>query len=104
PPAVGGKVPAWGGRGRAGPWTDTLQVYEGGKRSDPAAGPMRWSAPGGLRSLAEDLARALDVRLEQPVERVGPGPVVDGEEVDGVVLAMPGPQALRLLAPGLDDL
>jgi predicted NAD/FAD-dependent oxidoreductase len=94
----------WQDRGLARPWTDTLQVYAGGKRSDPAAGPMRWSAPGGLRSLAEDLAQDLDVRLEHPVEQIGPGPVVDGERADAVVLAMPGPQALRLLAPGLDDL
>ena len=93
----------WQQRGLARPWTDTLQVYAHGRPADPAVGPMRWAAPGGLRSLAEDLAAGLDVRLQSPVERVGPGPVADGEPADAVVLAMPGPQALRLLAEGMDD-
>jgi hypothetical protein len=62
---------------------------------------MRWAAPGGLRSLAEDLATGLDVRLQHPVTAVGPGPEADGAAVDAVVLAMPGPQALRVLAPQL---
>jgi predicted NAD/FAD-dependent oxidoreductase len=34
------------------------------------------------------------------VQRVGPGPAVDGVAVPAVVLAMPGPQAARLLEPG----
>ena len=42
-----------------------------------------------------------------PVQRVGTdgGPAVDGERCDAVVLAMPDPQARRLLEPGgVDDL
>jgi predicted NAD/FAD-dependent oxidoreductase len=65
---------------------------------------MRWAAPGGLRSLAEDLAAELDVTLRQEVTSVGPGPVVDGTTADAVVVAMPGPQALRVLAPELGAL
>ena len=53
---------------------------------------MRWAAPGGLRSLAADLADGLDVRLSTTVESVP-------DDVDAVVLAMPGPQALRLAPP-----
>jgi renalase len=49
---------------------------------------MRWSAPGGLRSLAEDLARELDVTLNHEVTTL--------PEADAVVLAMPGPQARRI--------
>jgi renalase len=95
-------VDRWRAAGLAHPWTDTLTVY-----GDPLSsrttttGPVRWAAPGGLRSLAEDLATGLDVVLEHPVSAIGPGPTVDGESVDTVVLAMPGPQALAVLDPAL---
>jgi renalase len=100
-------VERWRAAGLARPWTDTLLVYGDppppgtatGRRT--AGGPMRWAAPAGLRSLAEDLAVGLDVRLRHPVAAVGPGPMVDGEPADAVVLAMPGPQALRILDPAL---
>ncbi|MFI7601759.1 NAD(P)/FAD-dependent oxidoreductase [Actinoplanes sp. NPDC049681] len=75
----------WRARGLARPWTDTFAVHPG----SPARGPLRWAAPGGLRSLAEDLADGLDVTLEHEVHTVP-------EDADAVVLAMPGPQALRL--------
>jgi hypothetical protein len=91
-------VDGWRERGLARPWTDTLSVFDGdGQHLAP--GPMRWAAPGGLRSLVEDLADGLDVTLEHSVTTVGPGPVVDGQGYDAVVLAMPDPQAARLLGP-----
>jgi predicted NAD/FAD-dependent oxidoreductase len=56
-----------------------------------------------MRSLVTDLAEGLDVVLEHTVEAVrvaGHGrPRVDGGQVDAVVLAMPDPQAQRLLDP-----
>ena len=61
-------------------------------------GPVRSAAPGGLRSLVAALAEGVPVELEREVKRVGPGPTVDGERADAVVLAMPDPQARRLLA------
>ena len=79
---------SWRARGLARPWTDTLAVFPG----EPARGPVRWAAPGGLRALAADLAEGLDVRLETPVTAIP-------EDADAVVLAMPGPQALRLDPP-----
>ncbi|MEV4705218.1 FAD-dependent oxidoreductase [Actinoplanes sp. NPDC049316] len=79
---------SWRARGLARPWTDTLAVLPG----EPAKGPMRWAAPGGLRSLAADLAEGLDVRLDSEVTAVP-------DDADAVVLAMPGPQALRLNPP-----
>lgn len=91
-------VDGWQAAGLARPWTDTLAVFENGTR-EAARGPMRWAAPDGLRSLVAALATGLDVRLEHEVRRVGPGPCVDGEPVDAVVLAMPDPQAARLLDP-----
>jgi predicted NAD/FAD-dependent oxidoreductase len=90
-PGFAGLVGSWRTAGLIRPWTDTLQVYDGGPPR-PAAGPMRWAAPGGLRSLAEDLARDLDVTLEHEVTAL--------PAADAVVLAMPGPQALRIAAVG----
>ena len=92
-------VAAWRTAGLARPWADELTVL-GGPGRRPAPGPMRWAAPGGLRSLVADLADGLDVELDHPVSAVGPGPTVDGEPADAVVLAMPDPQALRLVDPG----
>ena len=86
----------WQAAGLARPWTSELAVLSGGTR-DRAPGPQRWAAPGGLGGLVADLAAALPVELGHEVRRVGPGPVVDGEPADAVVLAMPDPQALRLL-------
>jgi renalase len=86
-PAFAGLLQSWRIAGLAHPWTDTFLAYDG---AGPTAttGPMRWSAPGGLRSLAEELARELDVTLECEVTSL--------PEADAVVLAMPGPQALRI--------
>ncbi|MCL8025945.1 NAD(P)/FAD-dependent oxidoreductase [Nocardioides bruguierae] len=99
-------VAAWEVAGLARRWTDTFGVAEAASRRT-TTGPVRWAAPGGLRGLAEDLARHLDVHLDVTVERVDAGPdgrpVVDGETWDGVVLAMPDTQARRLLGPGLRD-
>lgn len=91
-------VEGWRAAGLARPWTDELAVHDGGWRAR-SAGPTRWSAAGGLRSLVTALADGLDVTLQHEVRRVGPGPVVDSELADAVVLAMPDPQAARLLDP-----
>lgn len=97
-------VDDWRARGLARPWTDTLTVLSPGSPARPTTGPVRWAAAGGLRSLVEHLARGLDVRQEQvsAVTRARGGPVVDGTSTRAVVLAMPDPQARRLLGPGLD--
>jgi renalase len=84
-PAFEGRLQSWRIDGLAHPWTDTFQVYG----AEPATGPMRWSAPGGLHSLAEDLARELDVTLGYEVTALP-------DDATTVVLAMPGPQALRI--------
>ncbi len=91
-------VDDWCSRGLARPWTDTFASVGPGGGYEDKPGPMRWGAPGGLRSLVEDLAAGLDIEQAREVTGIGPGPVVDGEPYDAVVLAMPDPQALRLLA------
>jgi renalase len=92
-------VARWRTAGLARPWTSELAVLGGGERSR-APGPVRWAAPGGLRSLVAALAEGLPVEVGHTVGHVGPGPVVDGEPADAVVLAMPDPQARRLLDDG----
>jgi hypothetical protein len=99
-PAFAAVVQQWADAGLAHPWTDTFTVADAtGLR--PTTGPTRWSATGGLRSLVEHLAQGLDVRVGHEVGVVGAGPTVDGVQVRAVVLAMPDPQALRLLSPDL---
>ncbi|MFC3738538.1 NAD(P)/FAD-dependent oxidoreductase [Paractinoplanes deccanensis] len=80
-PSFQGRLQSWRIAGLAHPWTDTFR----GQRGEA---PMRWSAPGGLRSLAKDLADGLDVTLGAEVTEL--------PEADAVVLAMPGPEALRI--------
>jgi predicted NAD/FAD-dependent oxidoreductase len=88
----------WLGRGLLREWTDTFRTAGPGGLGEAKQGPMRFAAPGGMRSLVEDLAGGLEVE-QGDVHAVGPGRGVDGE-IDAasvVVVAMPGPQAVRLL-------
>ena len=96
-------VDDWVRRGIARPWTDTFHVAGPEGLREAKSGPLRYGAPGGLRSLVEDLLDGTPVRLETPVTAVGPGPTVDGTAYDAVVVAMPDPQAARLLDPSLAD-
>lgn len=91
----------WQARGLARPWTDTLAVAGPDGLTGTTRGPMRWAGTAGLRSLVDDLATGLSVRSGEPVTQVRPGPMVDGEPAAAVVLAMPDPQAERLLHPAL---
>jgi renalase len=88
-PAFLGRLESWRIAGLAHPWTDTFTVFDGDRRST-ATGPVRWSAPRGLRSLAADLAGELDLTLGCEVTEL--------PEAESVVLAMPGPQAARITA------
>lgn len=91
-------VEDWCARGLAQPWTNSFDVYDRGGWSGVDAGPVRYAAGAGLRSLVEDLAGGLTVFQRHDVCAVGPGPRVDGTAFDAVVLAMPDPQALDILA------
>ena len=96
-------VDGWLARGLARPWTDTFHVAGPQGLGGTKQGPVRYGAPGGLRSLVEDLLDGTPVRLATTVTSVGPGPTVDGTAYDAVVLAMPDPQAARLLDASLAD-
>ncbi|GAA4756869.1 hypothetical protein GCM10023328_45860 [Modestobacter marinus] len=95
-------VAGWVDRGLARPWTDTFAVAGPAGIERTTSGPLRYGTAGGLRGLVTDLAAGLDVQRERPVTRVGTGgrPTVDGDPAAAVVLAMPDPQAARLLDPG----
>ncbi|MCS5719737.1 FAD-dependent oxidoreductase [Herbiconiux sp. CPCC 205763] len=94
-----GVVERWVEKGLARPWTDTFAVIGTGPDARTTKGPMRYSAAHGLRSLVVDLADGLDVGLECDVAQVADDGTVDGVQYDTVVLAMPEPQAARMLAP-----
>jgi renalase len=91
-------VARWRAAGLARPWTSELAVLGDGSRGR-SPGPVRWAAPRGLASLVADLAAGLTVELGHEVRHVGRGPAVDGRRADVVVLAMPDPDALRLVDP-----
>ncbi len=91
---------SWSARGLARPWTDTLHLAGPDGLRGTTTGPQRWASPTGLRSLVDDLARGLEVRSSTTVASVGVThglPSADGRGADAVVLAMPDPQAARLL-------
>ncbi|GLZ43841.1 NAD/FAD-dependent oxidoreductase [Actinomycetospora sp. NBRC 106375] len=94
-------VEGWRARGLARPWTDTLAAHDADGTWSSTSGPQRWAAPGGLRSLVADLAEGITVSTGHTVGAVEPGPAVDGIPACAVVLAMPDPQAARLLHPAL---
>lgn len=97
-------VTGWENAGRARRWTDTFFLSSPDGRIGTTSSPLRWSSTTGLRSLVESLADGLDVALRHEVRSVtaGPdGPLVDGEPARAVVLAMPDPQAARLMPAGL---
>lgn len=84
-------VEDWAGRGLARQWTDTFCVLgDGGPEAK--TGPVRWGATRGLRTLVEDLAEGMDVERADLTDHDG---LRDG--ADAVVLAMPDPQARRLV-------
>ncbi|MFP7832541.1 NAD(P)/FAD-dependent oxidoreductase [Marisediminicola sp. LYQ134] len=102
----------WLARGLAREWTDTFRTAGPDGIRDSRSGPMRFASPTGLRDLVIDLAEGLDVVAGETVEEVTPATgdtasvsvsftgSTGAEGFDHVVLAMPDPQARRLLAPG----
>jgi renalase len=78
----------WAERGLARPWTDTFTVLAGDQPARTSTGPTRWAAPDGLGSLVRDLLHGIEVVTGAELSRLPEGEVV---------LAMPDPQAGRLV-------
>ena len=93
-------VSDWIDRGLARPWTDAFHVATSEGISGVRAGPMRYAATSGLRSLVIDLADAsFEVEQNVTVERVqnDDGRIhVDDRAARSVALCMPVPQARNL--------
>ena len=99
-PAFRDIVDRWEAAGLARPWTDTFTIADANGLQGSSSGPMRYATPRGLRSVVEELATGLEVRHPYDVGEITSGPQVDGMAAPAVVLAMPDPQALDLLADG----
>ncbi len=105
----GAVVERWRAEGLAREWTDTFSVLErdsdGEVHARSTSGPVRWGGTAGLRALVEALAVGLEVAQTpvQEVRHVAGGLLVDGDPASAVVLAMPDPQARRLLGSGLEE-
>ena len=80
-------VDGWRDQGLARPWTDTFGVLALDETPSTKSGPTRWATDGGLRSLVRDVLGDI------PVETAGLDRLPDGH----VVVAMPDPQAVRLV-------
>ncbi len=102
-PSFSAVVEDWVGRGLARPWTDAFHVAGPDGLGATKSGPLRYGAAGGLRSLVVDLLDGTAVEQSTSIQQVGPGSSIDGTAYDAVVLAMPDPQAERLLHPALTD-
>lgn len=93
------QVDDWSARGLAHPWTDAFHVAGPEGISGVRAGPMRYAASKGLRSLVEDLGAELSVRQSTSVATVrsdGDRLDVDDRGARSVALCMPVPQAQQL--------
>ncbi|MFD1721924.1 NAD(P)/FAD-dependent oxidoreductase [Amnibacterium endophyticum] len=94
----------WRDRGLIREWTDTFWTAGPFGLREPKPGPMRYASTRGIRSLVEDLLTGIEVRQEADVDAVGVHRLVDRAHPEIVVLAMPGPQAARLLQAHHADL
>jgi renalase len=100
----------WRVSGLARHWTSTFTVLHGGDPAEDKKGPVRWGGTRGLRALVDDVLEpvtaggALERRQVESVAVASDGTLtVDGAPAGAVVLAMPDPQAVRLLGDGLGD-
>ncbi len=91
-------------RGVVRPWTDSFHVHNEGVMTGVRSGPVRYAAPGGLRTVVEALAEDIpDIETAHHVEAVevsSSGVVVGETRADALGLCMPQPQAERLVPAG----
>ncbi|MBT0565851.1 NAD(P)/FAD-dependent oxidoreductase [Williamsia sp. CHRR-6] len=81
-------VARWDKAGLVHRWTDTFAVFDAGEPPRTSSGPTRWGTPAGLRSLVRELLSDIEVTSS----------TCDTLPSGDVVVAMPDPQAARLLA------
>ena len=88
-------VDAWLAAGVAREWTDTFCTAGPDGLGEAKQGPLRFAGTGGMRGLVEQLAAGIEVTGQEAVDADGFERLA--AESAAVVLAMPGPQAARLL-------
>lgn len=85
-------------------WTDTFHVHNEGSMVGVKTGPIRYAAPGGLRTIVEHLARDIeDIDTGTHLESVdirSDGVRAADYKAGSVALCMPQPQAERLVPAG----
>ena len=87
-------VRSWERSGLAQPWTDTFGILAPDRAPATTTGPMRWATAGGLRSLVRELLHDIEVITATTVDETSLDALPDG----AIVLAMPDPQAARLVS------
>jgi len=91
-------------RGVVRPWTDSFHVHNEGVMVGVRSGPMRYAAPGGLRTVVEALAEYVaeieTARHVETVEVTSSGVVLGDTRANILGLCMPQPQAERLVPAG----
>ena len=99
-------VDEWERAGIVRPWASGFHVAGPDGIVGVSGGPVRYAAPGGLRSLVTALAEGLaDVHLQSEIARVevaDDAVRVDDRTVPFAAVCMPWPQAARIVA-GLDE-
>ena len=102
------RIDALLGDGVVRPWTNAFRVAEPDGLAGIKSGPMRFAAPGGLRTAVEAMWRRLDgvdLRFPHEVRSVQPLPdgrlLVDDQPARAVAVCVPEPQAVRFLGADL---
>jgi renalase len=98
-PIFAGQVADWQRRGLVEPWTRIFDVHSEKGFSQTSEGQMRYRTPGGLRSLARDLLAGVPVDYEHEVDAAEFTALNADPAAGPLALAMPDPQARRLLDP-----
>ena len=103
-PAFRAVIDALAEQGVVRRWTDSFHVHNEGAMSGVRSGPVRYAAPGGLRTVVEALAgdiSAIDTAHHvEAVEILTAGVTVEGARAKALALCMPQPQAERLVPAG----
>ena len=102
-------VEAWADEGVVAPWQGRIGTLEAGRVGTTDGSTERWVAVPGMSTLGRHLASDLEVRTSTRIvalERRGTGWLARGEDgdetrADRVVLALPAPQVVALLPPGV---
>lgn len=96
------QVDEWISKNLVKPWVDTFKVFDGENWSSKC-GPMRYVANNGLKNILfhelDQIKSKINYFQDHKVQRVNIENkiLIDKKQFDGLVLALPAPQAIRLI-------